>query len=118
MCDLIDATVSFCSKEKENAMRIPDEQLEYWADEFVNRGYAAYMDLPAFLKDPTGIIERFDGAEGLRPMLAKQVEATRHLRCAANDLLCTVEELERTVAQLPRRNGHPFQPLRHATHPR
>lgn len=99
-------------------MRIPDEQLEYWSDVFVARGYGAYMDLAQFLADPAAICERFDGLDGLRPLLAAQIEATRHLNSAARDLLAVVEELEQTVAQLPRRNGHPFQPLRHVTHQR
>ena len=99
----------------------PDEQLEYWADEFVQRGYARYMNLDQFLRDPAGTIERMDALENFRPLLPAQIRAAHGvLRQAPKPrcLLEVIDELEATVANLPTRNGHPFQPLKHHAYPR
>lgn len=102
-------------------MRITVEALEHWADEFVRLGYARYMTLEQFLRDPAGNVERIDGLENFRPLLPAQMRAARcALRVAPQprSLLEVIDELELTVANLPLRNGHPFAPMKHHAHPR
>lgn len=99
-------------------MRISDEQLEYWSDIFVQRGFANYMTLPQFLEDPQGICERLDGTHGFRPLLLQQRYVAESLRRQTRDLCSVIEDLERTVDGLVRKGGHYFEPMKHHAHPR
>lgn len=101
-------------------MRISDELLDFWADEFERLGLAQYMRLDQFLRDPVGIIERFDGVNGMRPLLPRQAQLARSIALAGTPcrLMASIDELEEAVTHLARRNGRIFEPMKHHAYPR
>ena len=94
--------------------------LEHWSDVFVQRGYSRYLTLVQFLASPEVWVERFNGAEGCRPLLpAQQLAASRADRDAhRNELVSAVEVLEREVSNLVCRNGQFVEPMKHHAHRR
>lgn len=102
------------------------ECLEYWSDVFVERGFARYMTLPQFLRDPQGICRQFDEADkekGFRPLLLRQHAAIQRQQRAISEqlsepLFAAIEELEKTVDGFIRRGGRYFEPIKHHAHPR
>lgn len=100
-------------------MRIADEVLDYWADEFVRRGLSRYMTLPEYLRNPEEISARFDSVVEFRPLLREQHDAIKRLRGRSAPSLCdSIDELELTVERFVRRGGHWFEPMKHRAYPR
>lgn len=73
-------------------MRIPDEQLDFWADRFCELGLARYLTFSSFIQQPTQHLQRIlDGAQ--RPLLRRQLRVRERLaQLGRYDL---IERLER-----------------------
>lgn len=95
-------------------MQMSSEQLDYWSDVFVDRGLSRFMTLPQFLRDPNGILRRFE--ERPESFIERDPDARNPV---ANWVKGTEEHpVELECKNLPRRNGRYCEPLHHHAYPR
>lgn len=112
-------------------MRIPDEQLDHFADLYQQMNVKAYgVPFHIFIQRPQAVIAWLEDSDA-RPLLLKQrlaaaiayESASRGAREAASVMKRTIAELQKThETDIDRRavyrNGTFIEPLHHRAHPR